>query len=284
MSENPLRQLQLKELSLLKLFQQICKDNNITYYALGGTLLGAIRHKGFIPWDDDIDVGIPRPDYERLCRIFESGTLNGSIQFRTFRKTEDYIRYFGRLEDESMKIVRHDNIKVEEAFAWIDLFPLDAMPNNALLRKIKVYQVLFLRAIYRFSCFDRLVNVNKKGRPLHERILVWIGLHTPVQKFFNTRKCLERLERALTSTPYEKSEYLVNAMGAYKFREMFHKKYYGKGKMYPFEDTEICGPEDYDFVCTQLYGDYMTPPKMDDRNHHGLQAVGDSCTNKTVEE
>ena len=274
--DQSLRALQLKELDLLKYFQQVCKDNHIEYYALGGTLLGAVRHKGFIPWDDDIDVGIPRPDYERLCKILEEKSGTGKIKFRSYKNTQDYIRYFGRIEDESMKIVRHDNIKVEEAFAWIDLFPLDAMPNNALLRKLKVFYVLFLRAIYRFSCFDRLVNVNKKGRPLHERILVWVGLHTPIQKFFDTKKCLERLERSLTATPYEKSDYLVNAMGAYKFREMFHKKYYGKGRMYPFEDTEICGPEDYDFVCTQLYGDYMTPPKVDDRNHHGLQAVSNA--------
>ncbi len=271
--DDSLRQLQLKELELLKLFQKICADNNISYFALGGTLLGAIRHKGFIPWDDDIDVGIPRPDYERLCKILEQGTLGEKIKFRSFKNTESYIRYFGRLEDESMKIVRHDNIKVEEAFAWIDLFPLDAMPNNAVLRKIKVFQVLVLRALYRFSCFDTLVNVNKKGRPLHERILVWIGLHTPVQKLFNTKKCLGKLEKALTSTDYEKSNYLVNAMGAYKFREMFHKDYYKEGASYPFEDTEIRGPVDYDFVCTQLYGDYMTPPKVDDRNHHGLQAI-----------
>lgn len=274
--DESLRALQLKELDLLKFFQRVCEENNIRYFALGGTLLGAVRHKGFIPWDDDIDVGIPRPDYDRLCKILEEKSGTGKIKFRSYKNTQDYIRYFGRIEDESMKIVRHDNIKVEEAFAWIDLFPLDAMPNNALLRKLKVFYVLFLRAIYRFSCFDRLVNVNKKGRPLHERILVWVGLHTPIQKFFDTKKCLARLERALTATPYEKSDYLVNAMGAYKFREMFHKKYYGKGCMYPFEDTEICGPEDYDFVCTQLYGDYMTPPKVDDRNHHGLQAVSNA--------
>lgn len=273
MSENPLRQLQQKELELLKVFQQVCKENNITYYALGGTLLGAVRHKGFIPWDDDIDVGIPRPDYDRLCEILEKKPLGEKIRFVSYRNTEDYIRYFGHLEDTSFKVIRHDKLKDEETFAWIDLFPLDAMPNNGILRKIKVWHVLALRAMFRFSCFDRLVDVNKKGRPLHEKILVWVGLHTPIQKFFNTKKCLARMERVLTAVPYEKSDYLVNAMGAYKFREMFHKKYYGNGKMYPFEDTEICGPEDYDFVCTQLYGDYMTPPKKDDRNHHGLETV-----------
>lgn len=268
-----LRQLQLKELELLKLFQKICAEHNISYFALGGTLLGAIRHKGFIPWDDDIDVGIPRPDYDRLCKILESEKLGENVRFFTFHSNEEYIRYFGHLEDTSFKIVRHDKMKAEETYAWIDLFPLDAMPNNSILRKLKVYQVLLLRAMFRFSGFDRLVDVNKKGRPLHERILVWVGHHTPVQKLFNTRKCLKWLEKALTSSDYEKSNYLVNAMGAYKFREMFHKKYYGEGKMYPFEDTEIRGPIDYDFVCTQLYGDYMTPPKADDRNHHALETV-----------
>lgn len=272
--DESLRALQLKELDLLKYFQQVCKENNITYYALGGTLLGAIRHKGFIPWDDDIDVGIPRPDYDRLCKILESKSAEeGKIRFCSFKNCDDYIRYFGHLEDLTFKVVRRDKLKAEETYAWIDLFPLDAMPNNGLLRKLKVFQVLVLRALFRFSCFDTLVDVHKKGRPLHEKILVWIGLHTPVQKLFNTKKCLQALERALTSTPYEKSNYLVNAMGAYKFREMFHKKYYGNGRMYPFEDTEIFGPEDYDFVCRQLYGDYMTPPKEADRNHHALETV-----------
>ncbi len=271
-----LRSLQLKELELLKNFQEICKKNSIQYFALGGTLLGAVRHKGFIPWDDDIDIGIPRPDYERLCKILETEKLGLNIRFCTFHNTENYIRYFGHLEDLSFKVVRHDKMIAEETFAWIDLFPLDAMPNNAILRKLKMIHILILRAFYRFSCFDSLVDVNKKGRPLHERILVWIGLRFPVQKFFNTKKCLLKIEKSLTAIPYERSRYLVNVMGAYKFREMFHKKYYGNGRMYPFEDTMIWGPIDFNHVCRQLYGDYMILPNEDERNHHNLQTIENS--------
>lgn len=268
--QNPsLRKLQLCELQLLKYFQKICKEHDIKYFALGGTLLGAIRHKGFIPWDDDIDIGVPRPDYERLCKILEKNS-DDKISFKTYKNNDSHIRYFGQLEDSSLKIVRNDKLKAEESFAWIDIFPLDPMPNNKVFRKIKVFYVLILRALFRFSCFDKLVDVNKKNRPVHEKFLVWIGLNTPIQKFLNTKKCLARMERALTSISYEKSDYLVNAMGAYKFKEMFHKKHYGEGRMYPFEDTEICGPEDYDFVCSQLYGDYMKPPAPNDRNHHQI--------------
>lgn len=271
--QNPsLRKLQLCELQLLKYFQQICEEHNIRYFALGGTLLGAIRHKGFIPWDDDIDIGVPRPDYEKLCEILKKNS-DTKVKFKTYKNDESHIRYFGQLEDTSLKIIRNDKLKAEETFAWIDIFPLDPMPNNKILRKIKVFYVLILRALFRFSCFDKLVDVNKKNRPIHEKILVWIGLHTPIQKFLNTKKCLTRLEKTLTNLDYEKSNYLVNVMGAYKFREMFHKKYYGEGRMYPFEDTEICGPEDYDFVCTQLYGDYKKPPAQNDRNHHKIANI-----------
>ena len=273
-----LRDLQLHELRLLKIFQRLCKDHGLRYFALGGTLLGAVRHKGFIPWDDDIDVGVPRPDYDRLCQILAVETLDANIRFCTYRNTQSYIRFFGRLENTDLRIVRHDKIKEEQTFAWIDIFPLDGMPNNSFFRKLKSFYVLVLRTLYRFSCFDQLVNVNKTGRPWHEKILIFIGLHTPIQKFFGTMTCLNWLEKTLTSTPYDKTDYFVNAMGAYKFKEMFHKKYYGEGRAYPFEDTLIQGPVDYDFVCKQLYGDYMTPPAEDKRNHHGLQKIASLTT------
>ncbi|MCB7302615.1 LicD family protein [Bariatricus massiliensis] len=273
-----LRELQLTELRLFKKFDEICRQYGITYYALGGTLLGAVRHKGFIPWDDDMDIGVPRPDYDRLSAIF-SKELDNTIHFHDFHSDPQYIRYFGRLEDTSIKIIRHDNMKEEHSFAWIDIFPLDGMPNNMILRTIWKLYVLFLRMIYRFSCFDTLVNVNKKNRPWYEKALIFVGRHFSIQTLLNTEDCLNKLEKALTKFPYEQSNYLVNAMGAYKFKEMFHKKVYGEGSLYAFEDIEICGPVDFDTVCRQLYGDYMQPPAEEERNHHGLKAIimnGDS--------
>lgn len=271
MTEN-LRQLQLAELEIFKQFDEICKKNSISYYALGGTLLGAVRHQGFIPWDDDMDIGVPRPDYDKLCTILEK-ELTDPLCFRTYHNDKCYIRYFGHLENMNIQITRHDNLTAELTYAWIDIFPLDSMPNNILLRTLHRYYVLLWRAIYRFSCFDQLVNVNKKNRPWYEKILIFIGQHTPVQKMFDTYWCLSKLEKLLTKVPYEKSNYLVNAMGAYKFKEMFHKEVYGEGAFYPFEDVKIRGPVDYDTVCKQLYGDYMKLPALDDRNHHGLQTI-----------
>lgn len=271
--DDMLRKLQLTELELFKKFAVFCKENNITYYALGGTLLGAVRHKGFIPWDDDMDIGIPREDYERFLQI----TIEKKLPFEvhSHRSEKNYFRYFAHIEDPSVKLVRYDKKEPEITSAWIDIFPLDGMPNNSLIRKLWKYYILYRRAMYRFSTLDTIRDMEKKKRPMIERILLKIGNIIPAQRIWRTDSQLKKMDKALKKFPYAKSNYLVNAMGAWKFKEMFHKKYYGKGKLYPFEDTYIWGPENYDFVCTQLYGDYMTPPKEDERNHHSSKIISD---------
>ena len=269
--KNDLRKLQLKELELYKKFDVFCKKNNINYFMLGGTLLGAIRHKGFIPWDDDMDFGIPREDYDRFIKLCSTNTID--FELHTFENDKNHIRYFSRLEDSSIKVKRNDNNVEEISSAWIDIFPLDGMPNNKLIRIIRKYYILYRRAIYKLSCFNTSVNLNKKNRPLSEKIFIKIGKILPVEKIFNTNKQLKKLDKALKKYPYSKSNYLVNAMGAYKFNEMFNKKYYGEGKKYIFEGLEINGPINYDFVLKQLYGDYMTPPKDEDKNHHCSEII-----------
>lgn len=269
--KNNLRQFQLKELSLFKKFVNFCEENKITYYALGGTLLGAIRHEGFIPWDDDMDVGIPREDYDRFIELCEKN--KPCFELHTFNNDPNHIRYFARIEDPTLTIKRTDRIKEEISSAWIDVFPLDGMPNNRIIRNIHKNYILYRRALYKLSCFSQSANINKKNRPLIEKVLIKIGLIFPVEKMFNTKKQLLKLDKALKRFPYNKSNYLVNAMGAYKFNEMFHKKYYGEGTYYKFEDTKIFGPNDYDTVCKQLYGDYMTPPIESERNHHGSEII-----------
>lgn len=270
MSEK-LRQLQLVELDLFKRFAAFCAENGITYYALGGTLLGAVRHEGFIPWDDDMDIGLPREDYDRFLRIAQRRDVG--FELHSFENDARYYRYFARIEDPTVKVRRTDNQTEEISSAWIDIFPLDGMPNWQPLRTLWKYYILYRRAMYKLSCFDLGVNVNKAGRPLAERILVKLGQVLPLQRMLNMRGELRKLDRALKRFPYASSHYLVNAMGAYKFNEMFHKRVYGEGAWYPFEDTRIRGPEDYDFVCRQLYGDYMTPPKESERNHHASEVL-----------
>ena len=252
------------ELEILKEVLSYFEENGIRYFALGGTLLGAVRHKGFIPWDEDIDIGVPRPDYDRLLE--NPGKLNIHTPFND----SGYIYYISRVEDERVKVKLSATQSGTETNAWIDIFPLDGMPNSSVLRSVHKYWILFRRAMLKMSRFDQDVDMNKKGRPAVERFLIAFAKATGIQKILSPEKQTRRLDRALKRCSYEKSDWLVNAMGAYKFREMFNKKYYGNGAKYPFEDISIEGPEDYDFVLTQLYGEYMVP--LND-NHHSIEEI-----------
>ena len=102
--ENELRRLQLVELDILKEFLRICDKYHLRYYALGGTLLGAVRHKGFIPWDDDVDIGMPRPDFCRFEQVIEK-ELPDYFHYLSYKNTADYHHYVPRMTDSRVKVI-----------------------------------------------------------------------------------------------------------------------------------------------------------------------------------
>lgn len=270
-----LRRLQLAELDILKVFVAVCEKLNMPYYLMGGTLLGAVRHKGFIPWDDDVDVALTRPDYERFLR--EAGALLPvGYSLSTFENNPAHTRYLTRIECDRVKVRETGFAKEHINSAWIDIFPLDGMPSNGLFRRIHGLYLLFLRAMLQFSQFDQMVNLKLKNRPWYERALVWFGAKTHFGRHLDTKRQLQKIDRALKRCDYTRCRYLVNFMGAYKLREMFPKTYYGRGASYEFEGLSLNGPENYDAILTQMYGDYMAPPPEDQRNKHETQVIDDT--------
>ncbi|WP_051004336.1 LicD family protein [Treponema primitia] len=157
-----LRDIQLIELAILKQVLAIIKSNNLTYFLLGGTLLGAVRHQGFIPWDDDIDIGMPRPDYEKFIEVVNK-LLPGNLQLKHFKLDEKYKKYPIRIEDIRYQVQRNDAIQKSIYNVWIDIFPLDGMPGNPLGRSIHKLRLLFRRLLLQYSKFNDQVNIKKKG-------------------------------------------------------------------------------------------------------------------------
>lgn len=272
-SEHKLNDTQQYILNLLQDVLTVLDELKIPYHMQGGTMLGAIRHHGFIPWDDDVDLGIPREDYEKLLKRVQE-KLPEHLRLQTYEDETEHHYYFARIVDTRYQIRRMGSLEERLENVWVDLFPLDGMPNGVLRRQWHKLRLLTVRLKYHLSCFEK-VNIKRPGRPLVERIIIRLACWTRVGSWFNTRKQLDKMDRLLKMYPLEYSNWIINFMGqtSYKFNELFPKAIYGKGQTYSFEGLQLVGPEQYDAYLKSLYGDYMTPPKEADRNAHVSELV-----------
>ncbi len=267
-----LRALQLTELEVVRIFAQICEKYHLRYYIVGGTMLGAVRHQGFIPWDDDMDVGMPRPDYEKFINIVR-GELPPGYDFRTFKQNLDYKRCFSKLVDTRVRLTNASNTKTTYENAWLDIFPFDGMPAGKLCQQLHFWHLTFWRFLYRASCFEELVNLNRPGRPLYLRLIIKFLSVTHFGANLDTRKLMYKLEKKLAKYGYDESPFMVSFFGQYMTREIVDKRLLGAGRSYAFEDLTLNGPEDYDAFLRHFYGDYMTPPKDADKNKLNISKI-----------
>lgn len=271
--DHSLNETQRYIMQVLHCVIDILDELEIPYYMQGGTMLGAIRHRGFIPWDDDVDLGIPRASYERLLKEVSS-RLPENLELRTYEDETDHHYYFARIVDTRYQIRRMGSLEERLENIWVDLFPLDGMPNGSFARAVHKLRLTWVRLKYHLSCLKK-VNIRRPGRPLVERIIIRLAILTQVGKLFNTRRQLDKMDQLLKKYPPEQSDWLVNFMGqtSYRFNELFRKEVYGKKTMYDFEDMQLAGPEHYDIYLKSLYNDYMTPPRESDRNAHVSELV-----------
>ncbi len=238
MTDHSLNETQSYIMQVLRSLIAILDELEIPYYMQGGTMLGAVRHGGFIPWDDDVDLGIPRKDYQRLLQEV-SAKLPENLELHTYEDETDHHYYFARIVDTRYQIRRMGSLEERLENIWVDLFPLDGMPNGYLARTFHKLRLTIVRLKYHLSCFEK-VNIKRPGRPLVERLIIRVAMLTHVGKWFNTRKQLDKMDTLLKKYAPEQSNWLVNFMGqtSYRFNELFKKDIYGEGKYYLFEDMQ----------------------------------------------
>lgn len=268
------RKLQAAETELVSLFADVCKKEGLTYFMLGGTLLGAVRHKGFIPWDDDLDIALPRPDYEVFLSTAEKYLPEG-YHLLNPRTTKGYLYYIPSLTCSKTKVKKSLYQKETVEDVSIDIFPLDGMPSSKLMQDIHEFRTLVYRALYKFSVFDQYVAVKNEHRTWYEKFLIALCGRFKLQRLFSPEKRLRKYDKVIQRYSYENSDYIMNFMGAYKLKEMLPKKVFGEGKLYDFEGLKLSGPQDYDAYLTRLYGDYMTPVREADYSKHGFEVLTD---------
>lgn len=250
------REIQLKELELLKEFHDLCEKYGLTYYALGGTLLGAVRHKGFIPWDDDMDLGMPRKDYDIFIKKYHKELSNHVL----LKKHSNNLGNTS-IVDTKTKIL----FGKVECSPFIDIFPLDGFPKSKYRYFIHKNSILFYRMLSKLSVVNQMF---ERDRGKFENILIHIAKRLRTDKIINTDKVNSKLEDLIRKYPFESSPYVGNVLGSYRDKEIVLKEVFGKPVKLEFEDFEILGhqnPEDY---LSNIYGDYMQMPKEEDRLGH----------------
>lgn len=263
-----LSNLQKQDLRILKEFIKICKKNKLRYFMVAGSMLGAIRHQGFIPWDDDIDVAMPRKDYDAFLDIAQKELIE-PYYLETPRE-RNHIQIVSTIISKEGGFTLNNASKIKETGAWIDIMVIDGVPNPGIKRTIHWYHYMALRAFFQISHFDEIVDQNRE-RPLIEKMIIKFAKVTKLQKILDPCRINARIEKLMRKYDYDSCEYVATYCGIYRKKEIVEKKWYGIGKEFNFEDIKVKGLDDADKYLTQLYGEYMIIPKDATSRHNVIE-------------
>ena len=258
--------LQSKELELLKLFTEICDKLNLRYYLVCGSALGAVKYGGFIPWDDDIDVGLIRPDYERFLR--EAGEYLPDWAFLQNYKTDKaFPHIFTKLRDSRTTQIEEglEHLPINHGM-YIDILPLDGYPDSEKERKVLRYRKKFLS--WKQVC--ALGDAKETKVKIRNKIFRLFGYHK------KTDKTIAKIEKLISKYDVETSQIWCNHGNWQGEREYATREQYGEGAVMTFEGLRVIVPENYDAYLTQKYGDWRNDPPLDKQCSHHRYVVCDA--------
>lgn len=255
-----LKQLQKIDIEILKDIVAIFEKHDIHYFLIAGSLLGAVRHQGFIPWDDDLDIGIPRPDYEKFIR-HKDEWLTGRYVAENYQSNDNYKYYITRIYNQRVRVRELRGNDSAVTFASLDIFPIDGTPNNKFLRSLFINKIIFYRMLASLANYN---NIDQhRNRSFLEKSFIAIAGYLQTEKWLNKRKIYDHIDKLLKKQNYNSSEYVGSLMGAYRKKEIFKKRFIGGRATYTFADIQVYGPKDFDGYLTHMYLDYMKLPTLE---------------------
>ena len=257
------REIQKEELKILLEFDGFCKEYNLKYYLCGGTLLGAIRHKGFIPWDDDIDVCMPRPDYIRLLEIFPK-QYKDKYFLRCPERNNSPLPFI-KLMNKNIKIKSLSIDENMESNLWIDIFPIDGLPENMNEVK-KIYKRRYIYGTLLLLKFSKVGNFKLK-----RRIQRYIG--KLIASLFSDEFFRNKIIKLVDIRNYDKYKYVgIVTWGLYGVGERMLKSEFNKTIYVDFEEYKFPAFSCWDSYLKGIYGKYMELPPIEKRITHSLKA------------
>lgn len=258
-----LKEIQKEELSLLKEFRTICEKNNLVYSLIGGSLLGAVRHKGFIPWDDDIDVGMPRSDYERFVQIL--GSYNDDCRFG-IELIPEHSTHPCLVKFVAKDVFVQQKYK-EKAKLWIDVLPIDGLPaDDSKVESIYKKAKRLRKFIQLSQAVPGEGKTAAKGQL--KRLLV------PLVKTFSLGdKAGAKLDALAKSNHGSETGFIgIITYGMYGPGERIPLTALEEMPLFDFEDDKFPGFSCWDSYLRGIYGNYMELPPEEKRHTHELKA------------
>ncbi|WP_288162054.1 LicD family protein [Dubosiella newyorkensis] len=266
MVELDLKNVQNISLEILKTISDICEKKGFNYYLMYGTLLGAIRHEGFIPWDDDLDIMMPRNDYERLLRYLQSHKQEyPDLDIFNPQTCKDYPYMITRISNNKYKIVT-ENEKDYGLGVFIDIYPFDGLGNNSLIATIHGLRGDLLSSLCFQSTREYFTLANTESF-LKKSAKYPIFL---LSKLLGTKVLMNKLEKLSHKYDYKTSNFVgcVTWLSGGK-KDIFQKKYFTKTIKKKFENYYFNVPNGYEIILKQIYGNYHELPPMNQRvGHH----------------
>lgn len=252
-------------LSILIKIDELCRKNDIDYYLFAGTLIGAVRHKGFIPWDDDIDIAVPRNDYIRLIQIVNDADVG--LHFIYEGNAHDYIYPFGKIYDTSTLIIEHDYRKVDNLGIYVDVFPLDEQGQTEEEARKVIQRARVLNLLLMESNLKQYHRFSKSILMELPKLMMY-----PYAKIRGTKHWLKAIDANAQKYNGQNTKFYGCTIDP-NYHTFFQKEWFDKSVDIEFEGRLFSAPAGYDAVLKTNYGDYMRLPPEEKRvSHHNSEA------------
>ena len=274
MAEQSLRTLQLCILDIALEFKRICDKYGIDYFFFFFTLLGAVRHHGFIPWDDDMDVGMTRKNYERFLKV-AAKELRPQFFLQTAKTDPSFAHGFAKIrlngtvlmEDYTEHSAQHNGV-------FLDVFPYDEMADSPLLLRLQYLH---------FKCLKWAALGKTDYQFVDKKKHYFASAMSKALFFYSKNKCIDKMTKICTRYLGKNQKNIINWYGAYKFSEYMDRKCAHDLVSMEFEGYSFKVPADYDILLKNMYGDYMKLPPIEKRgNQHAMvkMDIGEYHTSK----
>lgn len=267
MNTNTLHAIQKRELEILDEIIRICHKYNISFILIGGTCLGAIRHDGIIPWDDDIDIGMLRDEYEKFKNVC-SYELNKQYYFQDMFTEKNCSLVFGKIRDRNSLIIEEysKNVDIKKGI-WVDIFPFDKVPNDKDVAKKEYKKISFLKSLLNVKCGYKL---NNNGLDI---IKYYIARFITI--FLSTKNLKKKIYKKLIKYNTLKNGFsYIPYGGNHGLKELISNDMFQEKTLHTFEKRNLPIIKEYDKYLRQMYGDYMQyPPVEQRRSIHGVLRI-----------